>query len=66
MTKRLLNWWYLPPHLLGPAGDRTPLLPYYEDGEGCALKVRWNDPQVHQNTVGDTTFGDWTSRFDPW
>lgn len=66
MAKRLFNMWYLPPHLLGPAGDRTPLMPYYEDGAGCALKVRWNDPQIHQNTVGDTTFGEWESSFDPW
>ncbi len=28
--------------------------------------LNWNAPQIHQNTVGDTTFGDWTSSFDPW
>jgi len=66
MTKRLLNRWYLPPHLLGPAGDRTPLMPYYDDRGNCALTVRWNDPQVHQNTLGDITFGEWDSGFDPW
>jgi hypothetical protein len=66
MTKHLNNRWQLPSHLLGPSGERTPLLPYYQEGGRCALKVRWNDPLASGDEIGDATFGNWDDSFEPW
>jgi len=59
MTKYLRKQWYRPAHLIGPSGNRTPLLPYYEQGMRCGLQVRWDDPLVRSPgaKVGERTFG---------
>gem|GEM_PF-3711492 len=68
LTKYLHNR-PLPPHLLGPAGQRPPLLQWYDDRKRCALTVRWDDPSGGGNStssvVGSQTFGVWEGN-DPF
>lgn len=67
MTKYAYGHWWRPPYLLGSPGRRPPLIPWFEDPNSCALKVRWDDPTAPSSlgNPGETTVGDWTEA-SPW
>ena len=64
MTKYLWDAWWRPPYLLGSPGGRPPLLQWFDE-DGCALKVRWEDPTATTDLPGEVTLGAWTDA-DPW
>jgi hypothetical protein len=68
MRKYLLNRWWHNPYLLGPAGERPPLLSWFEEPMSCAVKIRWDDPLVSDSfePMGEKTFGAWTEQLPPW
>ena len=60
----------LPPHLMGPAGTRPPLLHWFDTRKRCAMVVRWNDPSGGGDgahcVVGHQMFGNWDGSGPPW
>jgi hypothetical protein len=70
VRKYLNNIWYHPPYLVGSPGGRTPLLDWYEQGSGCGLRVRWDDPVAPiANEAwprrGERSWGVWSAS-EPW
>jgi hypothetical protein len=67
MTRYLSNH-SQPPYLLGDAGERPPLLPWFiESAPKCALNVRWDIPTSPSTaTAGERTFGHWSGDEPSW
>lgn len=65
--KYLYRNWFLRPYLLTSSGTRPPLLPSFEPGTGCAIKIRWEteEEETSHGRVGEVTLGDWTEG-SPW
>ncbi|KQR70090.1 hypothetical protein ASF98_23440 [Arthrobacter sp. Leaf337] len=58
MGKQLLNYWFVPPYLLGSSGGQLTLMNQLWNDPKCALRVRWDDPRSVPGS-GDQTYGFW-------
>jgi hypothetical protein len=67
LAKHLLGMWYLGPYLFSSPFGRPPVLPLFQGGGPCAVKVRWNEPGAGSSLgeVGEVTLGNWTGG-SPW
>lgn len=66
-TKYLRKFPAIPPYLLGKAGNRPPLLPWFDQDSKCAIKIRWDDPLSSNEPMQlEKVYGTWRSNEPAW
>lgn len=65
--KYLYRNWFLRPYLISSPGRRPPLLPSFQPGTSCAIKIRWEteEEETSHGRIGEVTLGDWAEG-SPW